>query len=83
MVGCHRPRVFMQSYNTLGYLGVGIYYIGHITADFIWYGAISVIVGKTRRFINQKLYRIIIIILGALIIFFGGKFIIDAVVKLI
>jgi threonine/homoserine/homoserine lactone efflux protein len=73
----------MQSYNSLGYIGVGIYYIGHITADFIWYGAISVIVGKTRKFINVKVYRIIIIVLGCLLIFFGGRFVLDAVIRLV
>lgn len=73
----------MQSYNTLGYLGVGVYYIGHIAADFIWYGAISMIVGNTRKFIKQKPYRIMIIILGAVLIFFGGRFIYGAVASLV
>lgn len=73
----------MQSYNAHGIVGVGVYYTGHISADFIWYGAISVIVGKTRRFINQKLYRAIIIALGCLLIFFGAKFVVDAVSNLL
>lgn len=73
----------MQAYNTLGIAGVGVYYFGHILADFIWYGAISVIVGTTRRFINEKLYRILIAVLGALLIFFGARFAVNAFISLI
>lgn len=68
----------MQSYHSLGYLGAGIYYLGHITADFVWYGLISIVVGKTRKFVKEKPYRIIIVILGAMLIFFGIRFITGA-----
>lgn len=69
----------IQSYNSLGYAGAGIYYMGHIAADFGWYGLISIVVGNTRRFIKEKPYRIIIIVLGAMLIFFGVKFVTGAV----
>ncbi len=68
----------IQSYQSLGYAGAAIYYLGHITADFGWYGLISVVVGKSRKFISEKPYRIIITILGAMLIFFGVKFVLDA-----
>ena len=71
----------MQSYNSYGYLGVAIYYFGHISADFIWYGAISTVVGKTRKFIKQQPYRVIIAVLGSVLIFFGGQFIYGAILK--
>jgi threonine/homoserine/homoserine lactone efflux protein len=73
----------MESYETLGTTGVIVYYIGHISADFIWYGAVSIIVGTTRRFIKQTPYRVIIAVLGGLLIFFGGSFVYNAVTKLI
>jgi threonine/homoserine/homoserine lactone efflux protein len=73
----------MQSYKDLGYIGVGVYYIGHICADFIWYGAISVIIGKTRKFIKDKPYRIIIAILGAVLVFFGARFVYGAIAGLV
>ena len=72
----------MDSYKSLGYGGVAIYYFGHITADLIWYGIISIIVGKTRKFIKEKPYRIIIAILGLLLIFFGSKFFYGAIVNI-
>lgn len=73
----------MKSYETLGAAGVIVYYAGHISADFIWYGAVSVIVGTTRKFIKQTPYRVIIAALGGLLIFFGGSFVYGAVIKLI
>ncbi len=69
----------MQSFHSLGYMGAGIYYLGHITADFAWYGLVSVVVGRTRKFIKEKPYQIIIIILGVMLVFFGIKFFYDAV----
>ena len=69
----------MQSYQSMGWMGAGIYYLGHIAADFGWYGLISIVVGKTRKFIKEKPYRVIIMILGAMLVFFGIKFIIGAV----
>lgn len=73
----------MTSYITFGIWGVVVYYIGHILADFIWYGTISVIVGKTRRFIKEKPYRIVLIVLGVVLVFFGGRFVYDAVIRLL
>lgn len=71
--------LLLQAFNTYGIIGVSLFFLGHISADIIWYGLISIIVGKTRRFIKDDLYHKIIIALGALLIFFGGSFIINAI----
>ncbi len=68
----------MQSYAALGSAGVTIYYFGHITADFIWYVSISAVIAKTRRFIKEKPYRVLIGCLGGLLVYFGITFIIGA-----
>jgi len=73
----------MQSYDSLGLAGVIVYYLGHITADVSWYGLVATVVGKTRKFIQEKPYRVIITVLGSLLIFLGLKFIIDAITGLI
>jgi threonine/homoserine/homoserine lactone efflux protein len=67
-----------QAYRDFAIWGVAIYFLGHITADFAWYGLISTVVGTTRKFIKEKPYRIIIMILGGLLIFFGARFLIGA-----
>jgi arginine exporter protein ArgO len=71
----------MQAHQAIGYTGVAIFYLGHISADFIWYGLVSVVVGTTRRFIAEKPYRIIIMFLGGTLIFFGGQFVCQALTK--
>jgi len=71
-----------QAYRDYAVLGVLVYFLGHLTADFTWYGLISTVVGTTRRFIGEKPYRIIIMVLGGLLIFFGARFLIDALTML-
>lgn len=66
--------LLLQAYQMFGIWGILVFYIGHVAADFIWYGLISVLIGKTRKFIKQKPYRIIIAILGGLLVYFGISF---------
>lgn len=73
----------MQAYNTFGFIGIPVYYAGHIGADFIWYGLVSTVVGTTRRFIKEKPYRVIIGLLGGILVFFGGRFVYDAIVRML
>ena len=69
----------LDAYKVFGVAGVVLFYLGHVSADFIWYGAISAIIGKTRKFIGQNLYRIIIALLGCVLIYFGGSFVFKAI----
>jgi threonine/homoserine/homoserine lactone efflux protein len=71
----------LQSYEAFGISGIAIYYTGHILADFLWYCFVSILVGTTRRFIRDNLYRIIIACLGVITIFFGVRFIYTALFK--
>lgn len=73
----------MKSYTMFGVPGVVVYYLGHICADFIWYGSISTIIGTTKKFINEKAYRIIIGMLGIVLIVFGFYFLFDAAILLL
>lgn len=72
----------MKSYTLFGITGVAVYYLGHICADFIWYGTISTIIGTTKKFINEKAYRIIIGMLGLILVVFGSYFLFDAAILL-
>jgi threonine/homoserine/homoserine lactone efflux protein len=73
----------MQAYESYKLAGVAVYYFGHISVDFLWYGLISILVGTTRRFLGEKPYRIIIAVLGCALIFFGLKFAYGAAVGLV
>jgi threonine/homoserine/homoserine lactone efflux protein len=60
-----------------GTLGVCLFYVGHISSDFIWYLVIGFLVSKGRKYFNRKVYKIIFILCGLFLIYLGVKFIID------
>ena len=70
--------LIMKAYNIFGFMGVVLFYAGHIIADFSWYLFISWLVGKTRAFISLKVYKVLIISLGVCLLGFGVGFIINA-----
>lgn len=73
----------IQSYDKLGYIGVLVYFLGHISADFLLYGSISFLVGSAKNFIQGKAYRIIIAVLGGVMVYFGARFLVEAVITMI
>lgn len=72
----------LAAYKAFGIWGVLAFYVGHISVDFLWYGFVTLLVGKTRRFIGETPYRWIVGALGAVLVYFGGSFIIGALTDL-
>ena len=60
--------------------GVSSFYVGHISADFIWYLFIGFLVNTGRRFFNQKIYNSILIACSIFLFYLGIRFIIDAII---
>ena len=60
--------------------GITSFYIGHISADFIWYLFIGFLVNTGRRFFNQKIYNGILIACSIFLFYLGIRFIIEAVI---
>jgi len=58
--------------------GITSFFIGHISADFIWYLFIGFLVSSSRKFFNQKVYNGILIFCSLFLFYLGIKFIIDA-----
>lgn len=52
-------------------LAVIIFFLGHILADFGWYGLVSFAIARGRRFISLKIYKAIILICALGIIGFA------------
>lgn len=57
-----------------GFLGVALFFIGHILADFAWYTLVSGAVAQGRRFISDRLYRGFLAGCGAFLFGFAGYF---------
>ncbi len=64
---------------SFGLTGIAVFYTGHILADFGWYSFVSWILVMGKRFINDRIYRILVITFGILLIYFAGSFILDGV----
>ncbi len=60
--------------------GVSSFYIGHISADFIWYLSIGFLVNSGRRFFNQKIYNGILTACSIFLFYLGIKFIVEAAI---
>lgn len=66
--------LIVEAYNALGIMGIVLFYLGHISSDITWYSFLSLLISKTRKFMNLTAYRITIGILGLFLIGFGIKF---------
>jgi threonine/homoserine/homoserine lactone efflux protein len=62
-----------------GYLGVAVFFVGHILADFVWYAAVSFTIGRGRRFFTPKVYKSIVGACAAFLAVFAGIFLVHGV----
>lgn len=69
-----------------GLVGLGTFYLGHVSSDLVWYSLISLAVTTGSRFISDNLYRKFLAVLGlflvALALYFaysGAKFLLSAI----
>jgi threonine/homoserine/homoserine lactone efflux protein len=67
----------------LGFAGITFFFVGHILGDLVWYSAISVAVGKGRKFFSNKIYRILVGTCAVFLALFAGWLIWDGVGKLV
>jgi threonine/homoserine/homoserine lactone efflux protein len=59
-----------------GWLAIGLFFLGHILADFGWYSLVSLAISKGSKFISLKIYKAIIIACGLSLIGFSIYFLI-------
>jgi threonine/homoserine/homoserine lactone efflux protein len=66
----------------LGFWGVALFYLGHITGDLLWYSAISIAVGKGKRLFTDRVYRILIGVCGIFLVGFSVYLVVSGFQKL-
>lgn len=66
-----------QSY-AVGFLGILLFFVGHILSDFTWYSVVSLAFSKGRKILSDRVYRWIIIFLGSFLSAFSVYFIISS-----
>ena len=57
-----------------GLNGMMSFYFGHILADFVWYGFLSLAVCSGRKFLTEAIYRKVIFFCGLVLVGFGVWF---------
>jgi threonine/homoserine/homoserine lactone efflux protein len=66
-----------------GYIGIIIFFIGHILGDLVWYSGISFAVGKGRSLFTNKVYRILVGSCAAFLVVFAVWLLYDGGTKFI
>ncbi len=69
-----------------GVIGVGLFFLGHILADLVWYSLVSLGVAKGRRFLSDTFYRRLIGGCASFLVIFSCYFFysgIDKICKII
>jgi threonine/homoserine/homoserine lactone efflux protein len=59
----------------LGWVGAVVFFIGHISADLLWYVMVAEAVWKGRRLMSDRVYRRLIGVCAAFLLLLGGSFI--------
>ena len=63
----------------LGASGVGVFYVGHILADFSWYSLVAWAAASGRRWISPKAYQRLLLGCGLFLAGMGGGFVWEGV----
>ncbi len=61
------------------FLGIAVFFAGHILADLSWYSFVSFTVSKGRKFLKDKVYHTIILVCGFLLVLFGIWFLYEGI----
>ena len=63
----------------IGFIGVFLLFLGHWIADISWYSFVSFSLFKGKRFIKPKVYEVILLSCGILLLVIGLYFLYDSV----
>jgi threonine/homoserine/homoserine lactone efflux protein len=66
---------YLVSSMKYGIAGVAVFFLGHISADLLWYSAISYAVAKGTKIMGEKAYKTVLAICAVFLIMFGSWFI--------
>jgi len=57
-----------------GYTGLTAFFTGHILADFTWYSLVAAAVAGGRKFLNNSVYRGVLVVCGVFMLGLGSYF---------
>ena len=65
---------YLARVQVLGIAAIAAFFLGHITADYAWDTLLSGVVGGGRRWMNDLVYRGLLVLCGGFFIYLGGIF---------
>jgi threonine/homoserine/homoserine lactone efflux protein len=68
---------YLAQARELSLLAVGVFYIGHISADFAWDTTLSIATSAGTRFLTDQRYRILIVLTGLFMLYLGIAFLLS------
>lgn len=67
----------------LGWLAPLVFLACHWASDFPWFTFVSYSVGRGRRFLNERTYRIVVVICGVILSILGLNFLMDGLILVV
>jgi len=65
---------YMASAARWGWLGVGVFFVGHILSDLAWYWLVTWAVSRGRRLLTDRSYRLLIAACALVLVAFAASF---------
>ena len=70
-------KLIAESIELWGFLGIIILFLFHIWMDYVWLYIVAFFASKSSNFLSNRNYKILIISLAIILIYFGFKFILE------
>jgi threonine/homoserine/homoserine lactone efflux protein len=61
---------------SLGFLGIGVFFVGHVAADFLFYALVSWLVARGKFLYSSKIYKGGLFFCGLTLVIFGVYFLV-------
>jgi threonine/homoserine/homoserine lactone efflux protein len=71
--------ILMNFLQEVGTWGLPFFVLVHWACDLVWLSFVSVLIYRTHRFWGQKIQELVFLVLGVLLAYFGGQFIIKGI----
>ncbi len=76
-----QPALLLAGAVRLGWVGVAVFFAGHIAADLGWYSLVALGVASGRRFLEGRWYKVLVLVCAVILFVLAGVFLALAVEK--
>jgi|WetSurMetagenome_2_1015567.scaffolds.fasta_scaffold25494_3 threonine/homoserine/homoserine lactone efflux protein len=78
-----QPAMLLVSARANGWPGVAAFFVGHISADLVWYSAAALGVSRGRRFLDGRAYQALLVVCALILFAMAGLFLVLAAEQLL